>query len=642
MGVFIYDIWNTVGKPNSGCGYIVSLFRCAFPESVLVRSPAALRGATSNDIIIVPIVFLVERDGSFCPLPSLTELCSTPATVVISLYWDTYCAPLDMFATFPRADYLHIPSKFLGEIFQHPRTIYYPPPPKPMPKKNSARETKQIGVLLASWHLRKNPQFALQRLAEALPNYTFLAVGDYLSKVREPIPHNVHELGRLGEVGLTDFYHSIDWFVVLSGGEGYCLPAREALRCGVPVIAPRHTAFLDLDGVSGVFLVNYEVWDGGNIPLIKGLWWGVPKIEEIVKVIMEKSNPPPDVADPSPTMEDWRKFWREKVEELRPRKVWRVGEHTVNWVTYPNPWGVGLNAVTRRWAAKVGGHVFPLHYSIPQGLKGIIVVPYYNGFVEWCADKWKETAPIVLLQILRRRNPNAKIVLWVHNYLTPERWNNFYRKVCDCIAVTSEEMKESVFFGLPVPVLPLPFGEPSHPSGAQSHFLFWGVNRTAYQFVVEFARYFPFPVKMLYIMGDKFEKLDIAQSSNLDLVIAPPMPDEKLEEELNTAKGYLCFDFYKPRIYGEASAKIPQVLFKNRPIIANNAPRNQIWSKYINLIDCPLDIAEAVKKAPAIAQSVAANLEAYIPRNLPEPNSDVIMYERFVAHVLSIPKREEG
>jgi glycosyltransferase involved in cell wall biosynthesis len=76
-------------------------------------------------------------------------------------------------------------------------------------------------------------------------------IARHVAKVRQgvllPHPHPRVLLvpGILTDAEMGELYRSVDCYVTASKGEGFGLPAHEALASGVPVIAPKHSAFLD-------------------------------------------------------------------------------------------------------------------------------------------------------------------------------------------------------------------------------------------------------------------------------------------------------------------------------------------------------------------------------------------------------------
>lgn len=61
--------------------------------------------------------------------------------------------------------------------------------------------------------------------------------------------------GRFTEAEMARIYNSCDAYVSTSRGEGWNLPMTEAAACGLPVVAPRHTAHLEFasDGNAWIF-----------------------------------------------------------------------------------------------------------------------------------------------------------------------------------------------------------------------------------------------------------------------------------------------------------------------------------------------------------------------------------------------------
>lgn len=97
------------------------------------------------------------------------------------------------------------------------------------------------------------------------------------------------ELGRL--------YTTASAFIWPSRGEGFGLPAIEALACGLPVIASNHSAhleFLTVDGKPrpGVLLLDGKVepYDKGDSIYYPGFNWFNPSVEHLRKLMRELFN----------------------------------------------------------------------------------------------------------------------------------------------------------------------------------------------------------------------------------------------------------------------------------------------------------------------------------------------------------------
>lgn len=52
-----------------------------------------------------------------------------------------------------------------------------------------------------------------------------------------------------GDTFLAKIYNVSDWSIFTTSGEGFLLPALESMACGVPIIAPSHTALLEHLGI---------------------------------------------------------------------------------------------------------------------------------------------------------------------------------------------------------------------------------------------------------------------------------------------------------------------------------------------------------------------------------------------------------
>jgi glycosyltransferase involved in cell wall biosynthesis len=59
------------------------------------------------------------------------------------------------------------------------------------------------------------------------------------------VPGVVTDVRHLPIADLVQLYKDSSAFISTSSGEGWCLPAADAAACGLPVIYPAHTAFLD-------------------------------------------------------------------------------------------------------------------------------------------------------------------------------------------------------------------------------------------------------------------------------------------------------------------------------------------------------------------------------------------------------------
>jgi hypothetical protein len=73
--------------------------------------------------------------------------------------------------------------------------------------------------------------------------------------------------GHYTERELANLYRSCDAYVTASRGEGWNLPMCEAAACGLPVVAPRNSAHLEILDDSTAFMFDtegIELWGGGQ------------------------------------------------------------------------------------------------------------------------------------------------------------------------------------------------------------------------------------------------------------------------------------------------------------------------------------------------------------------------------------------
>ncbi|NIN68091.1 MAG: glycosyltransferase [Anaerolineae bacterium] len=116
------------------------------------------------------------------------------------------------------------------------------------------------------WHARKDPySLILAYLSEFHPDEkTALVLKTYVNKTGDiqsvlgqlerikkgtRLPHDYARIfvvpSVLSDQEMAELYRSVDCYVSTSRGEGFCLPAAEALACGVPVIVPGASSFKD-------------------------------------------------------------------------------------------------------------------------------------------------------------------------------------------------------------------------------------------------------------------------------------------------------------------------------------------------------------------------------------------------------------
>jgi len=649
--IYIYKKFTTPGF-FSGIGYIVEAFQRAFPDAEIITQPNAIAELDRDDVLIFPRIFIHTNN---IIEPETYYLMHTKAKVVQSVFWDLEALPRCVALSIGRADLLHAPSKFVARLFQpHSNLVIFPIPPREYPKRTSPSKNKTIGAVLASVHGRKNIAGYTQLMQE-LPDWLLhLVLTPLWSEYPEQraaveklinLP-NVVVYTNLSEQGMIDFYHSLEWFVVLSGGEAYHLPTHEALKCGVPVIAPDNSVFSELRGaVSGLYLVETEISPTAPTQDTVGLPLRFPRIKSVVDIIKNTTPPKPDVvrADSSvlPSFSDWCAFWRAQVSELQQRKtLWNVREYPALFALHNRNFVLGLNDVSRRWARKVGGATFCAYDELPYGVRAPIIIPYAQGFSDWMQGA---AAPpiLVLVSLLRARNPEAPIILWVHNNIQPAQ-HSVLAPFVDLFCGTTVTMM--LMNPLLRTYLPQPIGNPLAPDTKQGdYFLIWGVNYTVLVWYEIFLRYFRYPVYMQFAFSTEMPQgayvyinslqAKFGDSRRVHFDFGLPKDDDELEQLLDSAAGYICIDFYYPPITtGESSARIATVLRKGKPVIANDSARNLEWGAYLNIVRFSEKLLNADEQAVAsFARYITENMEIFIPKNVPTVEQEIGRFREVIA-----------
>ena len=153
----------------------------------------------------------------------------------------------------------------------------YDPNIKPLYDRDPAFEVHAVSVF--QWQPRKDPiglllGTYLAKTPTRLLLKTYLSdpqhgASDLIKKMRaikgafHSPPRNVAVpvLEQLTDEQMPGLYASADVYLTTSRGEGWCLPAVEAMAMGKPLIAPFGTAFEDFlkPGINGMSLLSYEM-----------------------------------------------------------------------------------------------------------------------------------------------------------------------------------------------------------------------------------------------------------------------------------------------------------------------------------------------------------------------------------------------
>ncbi len=111
------------------------------------------------------------------------------------------------------------------------------------PNPDYKRKDSRFTVISPCTNRRKGAHELVDAFEKAdIPNSRLLLKGPRKSVARS-VPDNVEFVGDLED--MRELYWQADLAISCSHGEGWDLITWEALACGVPVIVPKHTAYLD-------------------------------------------------------------------------------------------------------------------------------------------------------------------------------------------------------------------------------------------------------------------------------------------------------------------------------------------------------------------------------------------------------------
>ena len=181
----------------------------------------------------------------------------------------------------------------------HPEITPFPNPPKEKFRflSNFAwGRRKGVDVLFEAFRKEFSDNEDVCLMLKVLPSFWGHNIKDELKLVYDrkgSAPVYVYDI-ELKKWELGRLYTSASAFVWPSRGEGFGLPALEALACGLPVIATNHSAhleFLTKDGKprDGVLLVDgkLEKYDKGDSIYYPGFNWFSPSVDSLRKQMRE-------------------------------------------------------------------------------------------------------------------------------------------------------------------------------------------------------------------------------------------------------------------------------------------------------------------------------------------------------------------
>jgi len=601
----------------------------------------------SPDDVLVPVVYPTVSD---IPSHLVQEILSSKVITIPHFVWEYETIPYQYLSSVSCAPLITTQSSFTKRLIPHKRVEVTPLPITEFKKrKKETGRTYRIGFAISA-HPRKNQKDIIE-LANRLPNPYKLVIL-FPTKTQIPLlPPEGQKLLDHPKVEIVDgpitdddelneFYLSLDWFVSFSLGEGYNLPVREALKCGVPVIVGRHTGHRDLP--QGDFVYYYKTIED------EGKKYGIPQpvvyrpdLNDVLKVIVERE--PPTVPEnlPLPTMKDWKERWKEVLEKVRHPVLFDLKEPPkVVFLVHDNYY-CGLRAVSSMWAKRVGPSVKVMTFSeavkssLPE--KIVAIFPYALHFFHHFQFH------LYVLQF-KRRNPSSKVIVWCHS-IPPDYEMPTAVAIGDGFMATSDYI--SAHLPNRPPVLWNPLGNPPRTTERLGRtVLIFGVVMQYFQYFLHLLVYLPrmaigwnfiyviSPTPFigdLNIVGDIVWELKRKTEGLSNVKIIPEyLTDEELEDLMDRCDVYLVPIPENPQggRIGELTARVPTVLRKGRPVLTSYVPDR--LGPYLQFVRPVIPYTERT-----IYQILSSSqvLQSYIPVNVPPEEYEVEMFWKAIEEV---------
>jgi len=609
-------------RRHSGYGLKSECLKLAFPNARVVTDAASVR---NFDGIVIALRGITSENAFFRPPfyypKEIAALSTVKGTVILYTSWEFDTLPASTSNLIPRADILVVVSKFMTEIFPDSQCVVIKPPVKNLPYKAKSGRTYRIGGLIHP--ARRRNLSAWVELRSILPRkFRIICVCAPEIKFNEEAKSLLEKaadelLFDLDDSQLAEFYHSLDWFISFSVGEGHGLPVREALKCGTPILVPIHTGYEELAGLPGVIPIpterkagiNHECWHG---------FVHMPNVRKAAQIIKEMEPPKVPERLPLQSIDDYIQQWRELVKPLVKRTVQRsvasIGDGEIVWlVTNTHPCGVREAATI--WAERTNSIVVPMMHAYRLNNPKLVIIPYHTGY--WEFYRWH------LPSIVKRLK--CPIIVWAHREFQYEDEAVFMTSIADAVWVTTERLSERIHAD---GILPNPIGDPpvSNPEpNLIGSFGFY--KHEGAELLNELALRLPeFRFEGYWTPSPFFRDLIPMELLQRDIDNAPtncshfvgPFRRDWLHERLSRCAVFILWN--SPHAAdGEMSARIALLLRMGRPILTNdNSPLSQSFRKFIPLV--------ARFDAEYLTSLLLGPLEPFIPINVPSLEEEVAVF----------------
>ncbi|MFA5238267.1 MAG: glycosyltransferase [Phycisphaerae bacterium] len=179
-----------------------------------------------------------------------------------------------------------------------------------VPQLNLNMEDKFILFSNFEWSERKNPKALIEGYYKAfdyqedvvliIRTYNFgrpqilQEIAETINSIKENFkkpPEIMLLMEPIPPEMLASLYKASDLYITMTHGEGWNLPANEAMACGTPVVAPNWSAHLDFMTLEDSYFVKIK--DFEEVPMLgiandkfyKGSKWAVPDVDDFVDIL---------------------------------------------------------------------------------------------------------------------------------------------------------------------------------------------------------------------------------------------------------------------------------------------------------------------------------------------------------------------
>jgi glycosyltransferase involved in cell wall biosynthesis len=228
--------------------------------------------------------------------------------------FETYDPPRHWVKILNQNDAVIVPSTFCQEIFKNAgvtRPIYLIPHCLDLSKYNSNIAPKQTNskfrfLFIGAWRKRKGYEELLKAWCSMFSNNEHVKLVIKTDKpnkaertVRKLTNNILIEHRKINENNMTGFIKSFDCLVLPTKGEGFGLPALQAMALGLPVIVTDYSGCTDFANNDTAFLLKPEriiiKEDMDRIPQFMNRRWAEISVEELGGVMLYVYEHPDEV-----------------------------------------------------------------------------------------------------------------------------------------------------------------------------------------------------------------------------------------------------------------------------------------------------------------------------------------------------------